>query len=128
MADKKKTRRRDRRNILHGEAHITASFNNIIINITDLDGNTLVWTSGGTVGFKGSRKSTPYAAQVAAEHAARRAGEFGMRKLDVIVRGSGSGRETAIRTLQTMAMEVTGIRDITPMAHNGVRLNKRRRG
>ena len=128
MADKKKTRRRDRRNILHGEAHITASFNNIIINITDLDGNTLVWTSGGTVGFKGSRKSTPYAAQVAAEHAARRAGEFGMRKLDVIVRGSGSGRETAIRTLQTMGMEVTGIRDITPMAHNGVRLNKRRRG
>jgi len=128
LADKKKTRRRDRRNILHGEAHITASFNNIIINITDLDGNTLVWTSGGTVGFKGSRKSTPYAAQVAAEHAARRAGEFGMRKLDVIVRGSGSGRETAIRTLQTMGMEVTGIRDITPMAHNGVRLNKRRRG
>ena len=128
MAEKKKTRRRDRRNILHGEAHITASFNNIIINITDLDGNTLVWTSGGTVGFKGSRKSTPYAAQVAAEHAARRAGEFGMRKLDVIVRGSGSGRETAIRTLQTMGMEVTGIRDITPMAHNGVRLNKRRRG
>jgi len=128
LAEKKKTRRRDRRNILHGQAHISASFNNIIINITDLDGNTLVWTSGGTVGFKGSRKSTPYAAQVAAEQAARRAGEFGMRKLDVIVRGSGSGRETAIRTLQTMGMEVTGIRDITPMPHNGVRLKKRRRG
>jgi ribosomal protein S11 len=82
---------RERRNILHGEAHITASFNNTIINITDLEGNTLVWTSGGTVGFKGSRKSTPYAAQVAAEQAARRAGEFGMRKVDVIVRGLGLG-------------------------------------
>ncbi|HAX82791.1 MAG: 30S ribosomal protein S11 [Actinobacteria bacterium RBG_16_67_15] len=128
MVEKKKTRRRERRNILHGEAHITASFNNTIINITDLDGNTLVWTSGGTVGFKGSRKSTPYAAQVAAEQAARRAGEYGMRKVDVIVRGSGSGRETAIRTLQTMGMEVTGIRDITPVPHNGVRLNSRRRG
>lgn len=128
MAEKKKGRRRERRNILHGEAHITASFNNTIINITDHDGNTVVWTSGGTVGFKGSRKSTPYAAQVAAEQAARRAGEFGMRKVDVIVRGSGSGRETAVRTLQTMGMEVTGIRDITPLAHNGVRLKKRRRG
>ena len=96
--------------------------------LTDQDGNTLVWTSGGTVGFKGSRKSTPYAAQVAAEQAARRAGEYGMRKVDVIVRGSGSGRETAIRTLQTMGMEVTGIRDITPIPHNGVRLKKRRRG
>ncbi|MEE9297476.1 MAG: 30S ribosomal protein S11 [Acidimicrobiia bacterium] len=128
MADKKKTRRRERRNTLHGQAHITASFNNTIINITDQEGNTLVWTSGGTVGFKGSRKSTPYAAQVAAEQAARRAGEYGMRKIDVIVRGSGSGRETAIRTLQTMGMEVTGIRDITPIPHNGVRLKKRRRG
>jgi small subunit ribosomal protein S11 len=127
LADKKKpVRRRERRNILHGEAHITASFNNTIINITDLEGNTIVWTSGGTVGFKGSRKSTPYAAQVAAEQAARRAGEFGMRKVDVIVRGSGSGRDTAVRTLQTMGMEVTGIKDITPMAHNGVRLKKRR--
>jgi len=128
LAEKKKTRRRDRRNILHGQAHITARCNNTIINITDQDGNTLVWTSGGTVGFKGSRKSTPYAAQVAAEQAARRAGEYGMRKVDVIVRGSGSGRETAIRTLQTMGMEVTGIRDITPIPHNGVRLKKRRRG
>lgn len=127
MVEKKKSRRRERRNILHGEAHITASFNNTIINITDLDGNTVVWTSGGTVGFKGSRKSTPYAAQVAAEPAARRAGEYGMRKVDVIVRGSGAGRETAIRTLQTMGMEVTGIKDVTPLAHNGVRLNKRRR-
>ena len=128
MVEKKKSRRRERRNILHGQAHITASVNNTLINITDQEGNTLVWTSGGTVGFKGSRKSTPYAAQVAAEQAARRAGEYGMRKVDVIVRGGGSGRETAIRTLQTMGMEVTGIRDITPMPHNGVRLKKRRRG
>ena len=126
MAEKKRTRRRERRNILHGQAHITASFNNTIINITDQEGNTLVWTSGGTVGFKGSRKSTPYAAQVAAEQAARRAGEYGMRKVDVVVRGSGAGRETAIRTLQTMGMEVTGIRDITPIPHNGVRPKKRR--
>ena len=126
MAEKKRTRRRERRDILHGQAHITASFNNTIINITDLEGNTLVWTSGGTVGFKGSRKSTPYAAQVAAEQAARRAGEYGMRKVDVVVRGSGAGRETAIRTLQTMGMEVTGIRDITPIPHNGVRPKKRR--
>lgn len=126
MAEKKRTRRRERRNILHGQAHITASFNNTIINITDLEGNTVVWTSGGTVGFKGSRKSTPYAAQVAAEQAARRAGEYGMRKVDVVVRGSGAGRETAIRTLQTMGMEVTGIRDITPIPHNGVRPKKRR--
>jgi len=122
-----KPKKRERKNILHGQAHITASFNNTIINITDHEGNTLVWTSGGTVGFKGSRKSTPYAAQVAAEQAARRAGEFGMRKVDVIVRGSGSGRETAVRTLQTMGMEVTGIKDVTPTAHNGVRLKKRRR-
>jgi len=126
VAEKKRTRRRERRNILHGQAHITASFNNTIINITDLEGNPRVWTSGGTVGFKGSRKSTPYAAQVAAEQAARRAGEYGMRKVDVVVRGSGAGRETAIRTLQTMGMEVTGIRDITPIPHNGVRPKKRR--
>lgn len=120
--------RRQRRNIVHGQAHIKASFNNTIISITDLDGNAVAWTSGGSVGFKGSRKSTPYAAQVAAEQAARRAGENGMRKLDVIVRGSGSGRETAIRTLQTMGMEITTIKDITPTPHNGVRLKKRRRG
>ena len=126
MTDRKRPRRRERRNILHGEAHITASFNNTIINITDLEGNTLVWTSGGTVGFKGSRKSTPYAAQVAAEQAARRAGEYGMRKVDVIVRGSGSGRETAIRTLQNMGIEVTGIKDVTPVPFNGCRPKKRR--
>ncbi len=128
MAKEKRGRRRERRNILHGQAHIKASFNNTIINITDLDGNSVAWTSGGSVGFKGSRKSTPYAAQVAAEQAARKAGENGMRKLDVIVRGSGAGRETAIRTLQNMGMEVTGIRDVTPTPHNGCRPKKRRRG
>jgi small subunit ribosomal protein S11 len=124
----KRVRRRERKNIGHGQAHITASFNNTIINITDVAGNTIVWTSGGSVGFKGSRKSTPYAAQVAAEEAARRAGEHGVRKLDVIVSGNGGGRETAVRTLQNMGMEISGIRDITPIPHNGVRLKKRRRG
>ncbi len=122
------TMRRGRRVLQHGQAHIRASFNNTIINITDLEGNSLAWTSGGSVGFKGSRKSTPYAAQVAAEQAARKAGEFGIRKLDVIVRGSGSGRETAVRTLQTMGMEITGITDVTPIPHNGCRPKKRRRG
>ncbi len=122
----KRSRRRDRKNVAHGQAHIKASFNNTIINITDLTGATVVWTSGGSVGFKGSRKSTPYAAQVAAEEAARRAGEHGVRRLDVIVSGSGSGRDTAVRTLQNMGMEITGVRDVTPTPHNGVRLKKRR--
>lgn len=125
---KSRVRRRERKNIAHGQAHIKASFNNTIINITDQAGNSVVWTSGGSVGFKGSRKSTPYAAQVAAEEAARRAGEHGIRKLDVIVSGTGSGRDTAVRTLQNMGMEVTGVKDVTPTAHNGVRLTKRRRG
>ena len=119
-------RRRAKRNIPHGQAHIKASFNNTIITITDQDGGVVAWTSGGSVGFKGSRKSTPYAAQVAAEQAARKAGEMGIRKLDVIVRGSGSGRETAIRTLQNMGIEVTGIKDVTPIPHNGVRPKKRK--
>jgi small subunit ribosomal protein S11 len=124
----KRVRRRERKNIAHGQAHIKASFNNTIITITDQTGNAVVWTSGGAVGFKGSRKSTPYAAQVAAEEAARRAGEHGIRKLDVIVSGTGSGRDTAVRTLQNMGMEVTYIRDITPIPHNGCRPKKRRRG
>jgi small subunit ribosomal protein S11 len=125
---KVRVRRRERKNIAHGQAHIKASFNNTIINITDQAGNTVVWTSGGSVGFKGSRKSTPYAAQVAAEEAARRAGEHGVRKLDVIVAGTGSGRDTAVRTLQNMGLEITGIRDVTPIPHNGCRAKKRRRG
>ena len=123
----RRVRRRERKNINHGVAHIKASFNNTIISISDQAGNTVVWTSGGSVGFKGSRKSTPYAAQVAAEEAARRAAEHGMRKLDVIVRGSGSGRETAIRSIQNTGIEVTGIKDVTPVPHNGCRPPKRRR-
>jgi small subunit ribosomal protein S11 len=127
-AGPKRVRRRERKNISHGQAHIKASFNNTLITVTDQGGNVVVWTSGGAVGFKGSRKSTPYAAQVAAEEAARRAGEHGIRKLDVIVSGTGSGRDTAVRTLQNMGMEITGIRDVTPMPHNGCRQKKRRRG
>ena len=121
-----RSRRKVKRNISHGQAHIKASFNNTIITLTDQEGRVLGWTSGGSVGFKGSRKSTPYAAQVAAEQAARKAGEMGMRKLDVIVAGSGSGRETAIRTMQNMGIEVTGIRDFTPIPHNGCRPKKRK--
>jgi small subunit ribosomal protein S11 len=123
-----RTRRKVKRSITHGQAHITASFNNTIIAITDQEGGVLAWTSGGSVGFKGSRKSTPYAAQVAAEQAARQAGEMGIRKVDVVVRGSGSGRETAIRTLQNMGLEVTHIKDVTPVPHNGCRPKKRKRG
>jgi small subunit ribosomal protein S11 len=119
-------RRRVKRTVPHGQAHIRATFNNTIISISDQDGGVVAWTSGGSVGFKGSRKSTPYAAQVAAEQAARRAGEMGIRKLDVIVRGSGSGRDTAIRTLQNMGIEVTGVRDVTPNPHNGCRPKKRK--
>ncbi len=119
-------RRRGKRIISHGQMHIKATFNNTILTITDQDGKVAAWTSGGSVGFKGSRKSTPYAAQVAAEQAARKAGEMGIRKLDVIVRGSGSGRETAIRTLQNMGIEITGIKDVTPVPHNGCRPKKRK--
>ena len=128
MAKQQSRRRKARRSISHGQAHISASFNNTIITITDQVGNVVGWSSGGSVGFKGSRKSTPYAAQVAAEQAARSAGEMGIRKLDVIVSGSGSGKDTAIRTLQNMGIEVTGIRDVTPTPHNGCRPKKRKRG
>jgi small subunit ribosomal protein S11 len=121
-------RRRGKRNVPHGQAHIKASFNNTIITITDQSGAVVTWSSGGSVGFKGSRKSTPYAAQVAAELAARKAGELGVRKLDVIISGSGSGRDTAVRTLQNMGIEVTGVRDVTPIPHNGCRPKKRKRG
>jgi small subunit ribosomal protein S11 len=121
-----RSRRRSKRNIPHGQAHIKASFNNTVITLTDQAGAVVGWSSGGSVGFKGSRKSTPYAAQVAAEQAARKAGELGMRKLDVIVSGSGSGRETAVRTLQNMGLEVTGIKDVTPTPHNGCRPKKRK--
>ena len=123
---KRESRRTIRRNVSQGIAHIKATFNNTIITITDQEGGVVAWSSGGSVGFKGSRKSTPYAAQVAAEQAARSAGEAGVRKLDVIVRGSGSGRETAIRTLQNMGIEITGIKDVTPVPHNGCRPKKRK--
>jgi len=127
MADQK-TKKKIKKNIPTGVAHIKASFNNTIINISDSSGQTLVWTSGGSVGFKGSRKSTPYAAQVGAEEAVRRATEFGVHKIDIIISGTGAGRETAVRTLQNMGMDVGSIKDITPTPHNGCRPKKRRRG
>ena len=123
----KKTRRREKKNVVHGVAHIKATFNNTIIAITDTDGNVLSWASAGNVGFKGSRKSTPFAAQLAAETAARRAMEHGVRKVDVVVKGPGSGRETAIRSIQNAGIEVAGIKDVTPIPHNGCRPPKRRR-
>ncbi|MFL6205337.1 MAG: 30S ribosomal protein S11 [Acidimicrobiales bacterium] len=123
----RRPRKRERRNVSHGVAHIKSSFNNTIITITDLEGNVLSWASAGNVGFKGSRKSTPFAAQMAAEKAARGAMEHGVRKVDVQVKGPGSGRETAIRSLQATGIEVTGIKDVTPVPHNGCRPPKRRR-
>ena len=123
----RRPRRRERKNITHGIAHIKSSFNNTIITISDQQGNTIAWASSGNVGFKGSRKSTPFAAQLAAETVARRAMEHGVRKVDVMVKGPGSGRETAIRTLQNTGIEVVGIKDVTPIPHNGCRQPKRRR-
>jgi len=123
----KKPRRREKKNVSHGQAHIKSTFNNTIVTITDLDGNTLSWASAGNVGFKGSRKSTPFAAQLAAEAAARRAQEHGLTKVDVFVKGPGSGRETAIRSLQAVGIEVAVIKDVTPIPHNGCRAPKRRR-
>ncbi|HEY3724883.1 MAG TPA: 30S ribosomal protein S11 [Acidimicrobiia bacterium] len=123
----RRPRRRERKNISHGIAHIKSSFNNTIITISDQQGNTLAWASAGNVGFKGSRKSTPFAAQLAAETAARRAMEHGVRRVDVVVKGPGSGRETAIRSIQNTGIEVLGIKDVTPIPHNGCRPPKRRR-
>ena len=123
----RRPRKRERRNVSHGVAHIKSSFNNTIITITDQEGNVLSWASAGNVGFKGSRKSTPYAAQMAAEKAARGAMEHGVRKVDVLVKGPGSGRETAIRSIQNTGIEVAGIKDVTPIPHNGCRPPKRRR-
>jgi len=124
---KGKSRRKEKKNISHGVVHIRSSFNNTIITITDTAGNTIAWSSSGAVGFKGSRKSTPFAAQMAAEAAGKKAQEHGVRKVDVLVRGSGSGRETAIRSLQATGLEVGSIQDVTPVAHNGCRPRKRRR-
>jgi len=130
MAKKKKaprTRRRERKNIAIGQAHIQATFNNTIVAITDLEGNVIAWGSAGGAGFKGSRKSTPYAAQVTAEATARRAMDHGMKSVEIFVKGPGSGREAAIRSLQAAGLEVTSIADVTPVPHNGCRPPKRRR-
>jgi small subunit ribosomal protein S11 len=123
----RRPKRRERKNVAYGIAHIKSSFNNTIITISDQQGNVIAWASAGNVGFKGSRKSTPFAAQLAAETAARRAMEHGVRKVDCVVRGPGSGRETAIRTIQNTGIEVVGIKDVTPIPHNGCRPPKRRR-
>ena len=124
----RKPRRRDRKNLVNGQAHIKSTFNNTIVSITDPTGAVVSWASSGEVGFKGSRKSTPYAAQMAAESAARRAQEHGLKKVDVFVKGPGSGRETAIRSLQATGLELGPIQDVTPHPHNGCRPPKRRRG
>ncbi len=120
-------KRKERKNVEHGIAHIKSSFNNTIITITDLQGNNIAWSSAGTVGFKGSRKSTPFAAQMAADSAARTAMDHGMKQLEVFVKGPGSGREAAIRSLQAVGLEVNMIKDVTPIPHNGCRPPKRRR-
>lgn len=122
-----RTRRRERKNIATGIAHVNATFNNTIITIADAQGNTIAWSSSGLMGFKGSRKSTPYAAQMAAEDAGRKAMEHGMRTVEVEVKGPGSGRESALRALQAVGFTVTSIRDVTPIPHNGVRPRKKRR-
>jgi len=132
MADKKKTpagrvRRRERKSVPRGQAHIQATFNNTIVTLTDPNGNVLSWGSAGAQGFKGSRNSTPYAAQVTAESAARKAMEHGLKQIDVFVKGPGSGREAAIRSLQAAGLSVTSITDVTPIPHNGCRPPKRRR-
>ena len=123
----RKPRRKEKKNIAVGQAHIKSTFNNTMITITDAQGNTISWSSAGALGFKGSRKSTPYAAQVAAEDAARKAADHGMRTVEVEVRGPGSGRESALRALQAAGFMVTSIRDVTPIPHNGCRPRKRRR-
>ena len=123
----RRPRRRERKNIAYAVAHIKSSFNNTIVSITDHEGNVIAWASAGNVGFKGSRKSTPFAAQLAAEAAARRAQEHGLTKVDVFVKGPGSGRETAIRSLAATGLEILGIQDVTPVPHNGCRPRKRRR-
>ena len=128
MAQQKKSRKkRERKNVLHGQVHIKSTFNNTTITFTDLQGNVVSWSTGGNAGFKGSRKSTPFAAQLAAEQAAKAAIENGVRKVDVLCKGPGSGRETAIRTIAASGIEVLSIRDVTPVPHNGCRPPKRRR-
>jgi len=130
MATPTKTRRpkkKEKKDIFYGVAHIKSTFNNTIVSISDQQGNVIAWASSGQAGFKGSRKSTPFAAGAAAEMAGKLAMEHGVKKVDVLVKGPGSGRETAIRSLQTIGIEVVGIKDVTPLPHNGCRLPKRRR-
>lgn len=119
--------KKERKNVVHGVAHIHATFNNTIVSISDTNGNVLSWASGGTAGFKGTKKGTPFAAQLASERAARNAMEHGVRKVDVMVKGPGPGRETAIRSLQAAGLEILSIKDVTPVPHNGCRPPKRRR-
>jgi small subunit ribosomal protein S11 len=122
-----RARRRVKKNISYGVAHIKTSFNNTIVTITDTDGNVICWESAGSAGFKGSRKSTPFAAQVTADSAARKGMEHGLERVEVHAKGAGSGRDTAIRSLQAAGLQVTTVKDVTPQAHNGVRPRKRRR-
>ncbi|MSO71163.1 MAG: 30S ribosomal protein S11 [Alphaproteobacteria bacterium] len=122
-----RARKRERKNITSGVAHVNASFNNTKVTITDAQGNTIAWSSSGTKGFKGSRKSTPFAAQMAAEDAGKKAQEHGVRQISVLVKGPGSGRESALRALQAVGFEISSIRDVTPVPHNGCRPPKRRR-
>jgi small subunit ribosomal protein S11 len=124
---KGRQRRRVRKNIAVGQAHIKTSFNNTLVTLTDNEGNVIAWESAGAVGFKGSRKSTPFAAQVTAESAAKKGMEHGLQKVEVFVRGPGSGRETAIRSLQAAGLEILSVKDVTPSPHNGCRPRKRRR-
>ena len=128
QAGAKKVRRKEKKNVAHGHAHIKSTFNNTIVSITDPQGNVISWASAGHVGFKGSRKSTPFAAQLAAERAAKAAQEHGLRRAEVQVKGPGSGRDTAVRSIQNAGIEVTSIKDVTPVPHNGCRPPKRRRG
>ena len=129
MAAPKKTRsrRKVRKNISVGQAHIKTSFNNTVVTLTDVEGNVIAWESAGSAGFKGSKKSTPFAAQVTADAAARKGMEHGLERVEVLAKGAGSGRETAIRALQAAGLQVTNVKDVTPQAHNGCRPRKRRR-
>lgn len=124
---KKSPKKKERKNIQVGVAHIQASFNNTIVTITDMNGNVMAWSSSGSSGFKGSRKSTPFAAQKAAESAAKKGMEHGLRQIDVLVKGPGAGRESAIRALQAAGLKINAIKDVTPIPHNGCRPPKRRR-
>lgn len=126
-ASRQSPRRRERKNIVSGIAHVNATFNNTIITIADAQGNAISWSSAGAQGFKGSRKSTPYAAQIAAEDAGKKAMEHGMKTLEVLVKGPGSGRESALRALNAVGFTITSIKDVTPIPHNGCRPRKRRR-